>query len=151
MSQQCNKENMQKWIEALRSGIYTQANGALRKPRGPIPAEYTTKFNDYAYCCLGVACELFCEEKERELDADADDIHYDSTDIWYDNSLLPEDVQKWLGITNSNPYLTDKFWTHPAYNSETEILTRSASSWNDDIKADFNKIADLIEDTFLKD
>ena len=138
MSQSCNKENMQKWIKALRSGRYTQANGALRKPGareiGPIPSEYTTKFNDYAYCCLGVACELFCEEN----------IYYDSTDIWYDNSLLPEDVQEWLGIVNSDPYLTDKDY-------EPEVRTKSASSWNDDIKADFNKIADLIEDTFLKD
>lgn len=34
----------QKWIEALRSGDYTQDNGALRTPTG--------------YCCLGVLCEI---------------------------------------------------------------------------------------------
>lgn len=38
-------DNARKWCEALKSGAYVQATGALLD-RG-------------AYCCLGVACELF--------------------------------------------------------------------------------------------
>lgn len=39
-------ENKQKWIEALRSRVFTQAHGVLRRT-GP------NKF-----CCLGVLCEI---------------------------------------------------------------------------------------------
>lgn len=39
-----NKSDIMKWINALRSGEYKQANGALQ--------------NEYGYCCLGVLCEI---------------------------------------------------------------------------------------------
>lgn len=35
-------EDRRRWIEALRSGEYTQTRGALK--------------TDFGYCCLGVAC-----------------------------------------------------------------------------------------------
>ena len=39
-----NKANIKLWVDALRSGKYQQARGAL-------------KTGD-AYCCLGVACDI---------------------------------------------------------------------------------------------
>lgn len=41
-----NKENIKKWVDALRSGEFKQGIGMLKTPGG-------------YYCCLGVACELY--------------------------------------------------------------------------------------------
>jgi hypothetical protein len=41
-----NKELKQAWIDALRSGKYTQGQGLLKKR------------TDDIYCCLGVLCEV---------------------------------------------------------------------------------------------
>ena len=41
-----NKEAKQKWIEALRSGMYTQGKCSLKN-------------TDNNYCCLGVLVEVF--------------------------------------------------------------------------------------------
>lgn len=41
--------NQERWLQALESGTYQQGMGWLLK--------------DGKHCCLGVACELFCESK----------------------------------------------------------------------------------------
>lgn len=45
------RKQIQKWIDALRSGKYEQAVGMLQNDRG--------------YCCLGVACEIFIPENKK--------------------------------------------------------------------------------------
>ena len=45
------KEHLRKWVEALRSGDYKQAEGALS--RGD------------SYCCLGVACDIYRKSAKR--------------------------------------------------------------------------------------
>jgi hypothetical protein len=40
-----NKEQVQQWVSALRSGKYKQTTGTLQDSNG--------------YCCLGVACDIF--------------------------------------------------------------------------------------------
>ncbi len=42
------KEIMQKWIDALRSGSYTQMRGSLRKGD--------------CFCALGVLCDIYAKE-----------------------------------------------------------------------------------------
>lgn len=44
------KKDIQVWVKALRSGKYKQTKGTLQ--------------NNQGYCCLGVACDLFIENKE---------------------------------------------------------------------------------------
>ena len=46
-----NKEVMIKWAEALESGKYQQAKKKLR-------------IDENSFCCLGVLCELYREEKQ---------------------------------------------------------------------------------------
>lgn len=41
-------ENARKWVEALRSGEFTQCSGKLCGYDG----------SRWCYCCLGVACEI---------------------------------------------------------------------------------------------
>lgn len=45
------KENIRKWVKALRSGRYVQGKGQLKGA---------------GYCCLGVACELELAEPNSE-------------------------------------------------------------------------------------
>ena len=49
MSDATQKERLEQWIAALRSGKYKQATGTLAKVDG----------SSTAYCCLGVACVVF--------------------------------------------------------------------------------------------
>lgn len=44
-----NPEIKEKWVKALRSGVYKQGSGVLRS-------------TNERYCCLGVLCEIYKEE-----------------------------------------------------------------------------------------
>lgn len=80
-------ENGKKWVAALRSGEFKQADGALYTSRG--------------YCCLGVACEL--AERDGVLMAKTMDPEGGCT-IWDgEGASLPLAVQKWLGVTSDDP------------------------------------------------
>jgi hypothetical protein len=68
-----NKENLRKWVEALRSGRYEQGHGHMRK--------------DGRYCCLGVAMEV------------ALDNGVTCVPNWGTTSLLPSAVNNWYGTT----------------------------------------------------
>lgn len=46
-------ENKQKWIEALRSGKYSQTQRVLRRDED----------DSQSYCCLGVFCDLVAPDK----------------------------------------------------------------------------------------
>jgi hypothetical protein len=73
-----NKENMRKWIEALRSGKYAQTTGSLRRDNG--------------YCCLGIACLAAGMTPRAGRFGGA---------VYF----LPKKAQKWLGISEGNPKL----------------------------------------------
>jgi hypothetical protein len=77
-----NKENIQKWVEALRSGKYVQATGALHMGDG--------------FCCLGVACEISGKGWWRGL-------YYETNGGDENKSVLPKDVVDWLGVEDDNP------------------------------------------------
>src|SRR5947199_768483 len=74
-----NRENIQKWVDALRSGDYKQTIGALE--------------NEYGNCCLGVACRVAIGDglrvnvySGRVTSFDGEDAH------------LPASVRDWLGV-----------------------------------------------------
>lgn len=75
-----NKEHIKLWIEALRSGKYTQVRNVLN-------------FQSM-YCCLGVACEVAIENGIN--------VNVKSTNgfVVYDNesNYLPESVSAWLEL-----------------------------------------------------
>ena len=79
-------ENAKKWVAALRSGEYKQGTGRLHDAA------------DNAYCCLGVACEVYNKENpnsplNKELIGGT--VRYDNTTI-----ALPAKVKEWLGLAN---------------------------------------------------
>jgi hypothetical protein len=73
------KPNAQKWVKALRSGKYKQAQKRLRYRGG--------------MCCLGVACDLAAKSLQ---------LKWNGTEFDGKKDVLPPSVQKWLGISNAN-------------------------------------------------
>lgn len=72
-------QRIKKWVQALRSGMYKQAVGALARPGDD---------GDVMYCCLGVACVLY---NERHL--------YNPVTLMDKEGSLPDVVAEWYGIT----------------------------------------------------
>lgn len=76
--------NALKWVEALESGEFTQAQAQL-------------KYGD-SFCCLGVACEVYSRETGNGSW---------NGDIWVEEGdsvkcHLPRTVQDWLGLRTDN-------------------------------------------------
>ncbi len=78
------KDIKERWIKALLSGEYFQAQGCL-------------KYGD-GYCCLGVLCDLYLIEKGGQWEIDKGTFHIDDED-----SLLPKKVADWAGVGHRSP------------------------------------------------
>lgn len=107
----------QKWVDALRSGVYKQGLKRLRD--GSVNGGH-----EPYYCCLGVLVDLYCKEHATTFGRVCE----------YGREVLPLAVQQWAGLSENdidapNPLVED----------------RALAEWNDVQRADFNKIADLIE------
>lgn len=152
-----NKENIRKWVDALRSGRFIQGFGAL---------EYVdAETGEVVNCCLGVACRLFMDEKP-DVDAwsiiespnsfnyvDHNKAHGEVKRVFRYNlngrvvsesDTLPIPVSNWLGIDDDDPVINDD----PAVaNSES----RRASHFNDTEGWNYFQIADALEAKYLND
>jgi uncharacterized protein (DUF779 family) len=124
-----NKELIKEWINDLRSGKYKQSVGCL--------------MNENGYCCLGVACETYKRltgkgewVKEGLINSftiyGIDDTYTEDKHV----ALLPNVVRGFFGFSETNPRLCNG---------------NQCTTCNDAKHFDFNKIADLIEDTFINE
>jgi len=155
-----NKEAVKKWVEALRSGNYKQGKGALRVTQGRELSPSEDRF-----CCLGVACDL-AEREGVMLDVNfttrGDQYEHDGVwDVSYDGDHLelPEAVQDWLGIHESNPLvarlsierygLLDDAYRFKLDDYNNPDLNRTLAEINDGIDNSFGLIANLIEAQYL--
>lgn len=112
-----NAEIKKRWLEALRSGEYKQGRGHLRQyERG-----------EHTYCCLGVLCDLYVQEKRNMWYEDLE--HSNVSELHNVDELPPDVVVDWADLPESDPQLNGL----------------AISSWNDSHKKDFKYIADLIE------
>jgi hypothetical protein len=89
-----NKRVKRLWIKALRSGKYKQGAGFLRQS--------ADGGNGYAYCCLGVLCEIY--SKQTGSDGAWNDRVFRTTK-GSSSGALPEAVQEWAGIDVPDPLL----------------------------------------------
>lgn len=136
-------ENIRKWVDALRSGGFQQSTGALRKGD--------------AFCCLGVACEVYRREtglgvwdastgqeegvtafEERPVTAFDEDGNLGVARNW---ETLPDQVATWLGL-DADPGLVPE-------PSSGLLAKTQASTLNDEYGYSFAALADAIERTFL--
>lgn len=151
-----NKEAVKKWVEALRSGNYKQGKGALRVTQGRELSPSEDRF-----CCLGVACDL-AEREGVMLDVGFTPLPHDGVwDVSYDGDHLelPEAVQDWLGIHESNPLvarlsierygLLDDAYRFKLDDYNNPDLNRTLAEINDDVDNSFGLIANLIEAQYL--
>lgn len=133
-----NKDKLKLWIDALRSGEYTQGQGNLAGKDGEV----------VKYCCLGVACEVaikdgldleFCWGRPA-VDEDREPVEEDRKFYDTEDLVLPPAVQDWLGIPG---------------NTTVEVMLNgieeSVIDLNDNMDRDFGQIADALEWTFLKE
>ena len=77
------------WVNALESGNYEQSFTLLHQTNG----------EKQLYCCLGVLCDLYLKNVGdiiTEYDEYNDFTYYDG-----EESVLPEKVKDWVGLTDS--------------------------------------------------
>ena len=79
--------NAQKWVDALRSGEYSQARGRLKDRCGN-------------YCCLGVACELYRQEVGGAWNCEHD--FRPSKRGMPVQGSLPSRVRNWLNLNEND-------------------------------------------------
>lgn len=116
------------WVNALLSNQFNQGKGYLRK--------------DNKYCCLGVLCELFSQERQG---------HWEENKFITNNSedtrYLPLDVSNWAGFTKIknttvyNPVPGNKVQDDSLFSKRT----LSYSEMNDK-GFSFREIANLIQE-----
>jgi len=118
MTKTVNKEAIEEWVEALRSGQYEQGVHHLRN-------------KDETYCCLGVVCDLFKEEvggewKEEDNMRNNYTFNIPKSKIsYYGDEYMPDTVVKYLGL-------------------DEDFLNDTLTEMNDSGRS-FEEIADKIE------
>lgn len=146
------EQQLDAWIEALRSGRYPQIDGALH--------------TDHGYCCLGVGLEIVQKcEWNRKLHG-ARECFYpviDGFDHYMFTGTLPPEWAKSLGlrepvskeaqnaILRKAPVIAD---SHPDYVSLCETHAVCENHWHDflmqlnDHNVSFAEIADILDEHF---
>ena len=123
------------WLAALRSGKYEQGQHALR-----VPGEQA---GQYAYCCLGVLCDVFQKTTGQGRWVEAGNIAPFRSDndefvatAEHDRNdqVLPEGVVEWAGLDQANPDLPS------LAGADADCLAAQ-----NDSGATFAEIADMIE------
>lgn len=137
-----NRTNIRLWVDALRSGKFTQGRGVL----------YDRNLG--RYCCLGVANVVAFEAG----DVEACSWQYPTFDHRYTTGVLNVEMLQWLGIYDENPRLAEI----PAEGDcgiencdycgpPSTTVWLAASVLNDDKGWPFDRIADAIEAKYLTD
>lgn len=121
-----NKENLRKWVAALRSGEFRQGRNRLFNAGDYLAEE------PESYCCLGVVCEIM--EREGTVEPDPHDGRH-----WRERAVLPQSAMKWLGVMLDNPIIG----VDPKHGGALNAATA-----NDHYDWTFDQIADQVETHF---
>lgn len=126
---QFNKELVDKWVAALRSGKWVQITGAMTDPSIPNSA-----------CCLMVA-EAECNNKtvENYYSRFENQSGYDvaglpSSRVNAFRLKVPDNVSSWLPEN-----------LEATYTNQIAVSGYTPSQWNDSLKLSFERIATLLE------
>lgn len=92
-------EVLDAWLAALRSGEFSKGRGRL--------VRLYDDDDDAEYCCLGVLCEL---ARRDRIPLEVEDVHGSYADYKVrafdgDRNYLPVAVQRWAGLSESDPTL----------------------------------------------
>lgn len=120
------RESFKKWIAALRSGKYAQAQHALR--------------NENGFCCLGVACDIY------------DPTRWDKERMYLDHDIdLPPEVNEEYGFPLEDAdYAFEvseaEFTKITGLPAEQDMSPLTLISLNDTYGLTFDQIADVMEE-----
>lgn len=114
-----------KWLKALRSGKYEQADGKLYD-------------GDNQFCCLGVLCDIYRKERKVGFDKMWDGVNFfaneeDRETLDDHDGVLPPSVVSWAGLKTESPAVR--------VNGELTQL----SALNDSGEYSFEELAKIIE------
>ena len=130
----------QKWLDALRSGEYSQGTGHLYSGRG--------------FCCLGVLCDIYAKEKneswwyydgDTEEETPVEELKRpiqpgDYFNLHDENERLPSLVADWAGISDFSPQVEV-----PIENEDVPEIELQELVVLNDYGTSFKELADLIE------
>ena len=116
-----NKDNLCKWVKALKSKKYQQTVNELR---GHAQGEF---------CVLGVACDVY--EKTT-----GDKVHYDKIS----NEVLPLKVKRWYGLSSKDPVIA----VGVGKKQNRRMVRRPCSELNDDYDVTFKQFAPALAKNF---
>lgn len=131
-----NQEIKAEWVEALRSGEYNQDTRYLRSVNG--------------YCCLGVLCEIAVQHEVIGKQGNMITRYGPDGDV----STLPREVQEWAGLDSPNPYVeapegfVNMIGEERGHTTLAEINDNRDE--NNELRYDFNVIADIIDAQLLE-
>lgn len=123
-----NQEIKKVWLDALRSGQYSQGNGKL--------------YDGESFCCLGVLCDLHSKitgEGQWTVNDDINRYYYKPAhpESWSCSEVLPREVVQWAGLNNGNPSVGEYSCGNRTYGSIAEL---------NDYGYTFKSLADIIEE-----
>lgn len=121
-----NPEVKAKWLAKLRSKEVKQGRERLK---GIMP-DGTAEF-----CCLGVLCDIYAQEKGVDW-TPLDDAHHGqdiNCEILDAVGTPPSEIVNWAGLPERNPVLN------------TNLGAARMTSINDEMEMTFDQLADLIE------
>ncbi|MDZ8105088.1 MAG: hypothetical protein RM338_05610 [Nostoc sp. DedQUE12a] len=116
-----NKQLIEKWIDALRSGEYKQARCQLR--------------DGDTFCALGVACDI------------SGMMNWEEYFVNDSSEMMPLDVAAQYGFIAINERLKESLGIPKSYYCPS--FQSAVTSLNDEFHLDFDEIADLIEQHLL--
>lgn len=117
-----NPELKAKWVAALRSGDYKQTKGALKKIIYTYNRGSFVEKEEYAFCCLGVLCDIVDRSKWRNSEFDS--IIYEFSDEHSSSINIRGPLRQEIG----------------------ESILNYTLNMNDSYSFNFHKIADWIEE-----
>lgn len=130
-----NPEIKKLWVEALRSGEYTQSMGALCNLKN-VGTESRDEYAVKGYCCLGVLTDLAVKAGVVDWEQPEDGLPLQGVRQTVEpgleivaTALLPTKVADWAGLEQANPL----------------VRGESLAGLNDS-GASFERIADVIEE-----
>lgn len=150
-----NPEIKAKWLDALRSGDYTQGQRYL--------AVKNKQTGEFDFCCLGVLCDLAVAEGAIDpptvidywsgLEGGENLVHAYKVDESSNPSgsptesrVLPPKVQAWAGLDSDSPGYTKDFATCGDPDCDCGGPSAVALAGENDNGVPFSEIADLIEE-----
>lgn len=130
-------EIKEKWVAALESGEYQQAQQGLKITNLETGSE--------SFCCLGVLCDIYSKETGNKWGESLQMIRNEPVGKSYllgENNYLPKEVRDWAGLTEINPAVLEHSLDFTYTNGEYE---RTVAYMNDQGKT-FEEIAEKIKE-----